>query len=73
MSDEKIKYLSDKQREKNGSAISDAIRHAKQLVRNVGAEDLAEQEGLASGDMKKFLDNPEEYEQGGDDERVDDE
>ncbi len=72
MSNEKIKHLSDKQREKNAGSIKDAIKRAKQHIRNVGADDLDEPEGFASGDMKKFLENPEEYEKEQDDEREDD-
>tara|TARA_R110000868_G_scaffold231546_1_gene484960 strand:+ start:342 stop:563 length:222 start_codon:yes stop_codon:yes gene_type:complete len=72
MSDDKIKHLSDKQREKNGGSIKDAIKRAKQHIRNVGAGDLDEPEGFASGDMKKFLENPDEYEKEDDDEREDD-
>lgn len=68
MSDEKIKHLSDKTR---GASIKDAIKRAKQFIRNVGADDLDEPEGFASGDMKKFLENPECCEKGEDDERKD--
>lgn len=71
MSDEKIKHLSDKQREKYGHSIKDAIKRAKQHIRNLGADDLEEPEGLASGDMKKFLDDPDVYEKEDDDERED--
>lgn len=69
MSDEKIKLLSDKQREKNGPSIKDAIRRAKQHIRNLGADKQEEPEGLVSGDMKKFLDDPDEYEKEEGDER----
>ena len=62
MSDKEIKHLSDKQHEKNGSSIKDAIKRAKQHIRNVGADDLEEPEGFASGNMKKFLENPDGYE-----------
>lgn len=65
---EKVKHISDAK--KKGS-ISDAIRRAKQHIRNVGAEDIAEPEGFASGDMKKFLEDPESYEKEDDDERSD--
>ncbi|MFV1872122.1 MAG: hypothetical protein ACMZ64_02180 [Oleiphilus sp.] len=68
MSDEKIKHLSDKQREKNSGSIKDAIKRAKQHIRNVGADDLEEPEGFASGDMKKYLENPDAYEKEDDDE-----
>ena len=70
MSDEKIKHLSDEQRKKSGGSIKDAIRRAKQHIRNVGADELEEPEGFASGDLKKFLENPDEHEKE-DDERKD--
>lgn len=71
MSKKNIEHLSDKQRKKNSGSIKDAIRRAKQHIRNVGADDLEEPEGFASGDMKKFLENPDEYEKDEDDERED--
>ncbi|WP_020410566.1 hypothetical protein [Hahella ganghwensis] len=71
MSDDNVKHLNDK-REINDDSISDAIKRAKQHIRNIGAEDLAEPEGLASGDMKKFLENPDAYEKDGCDEQEDD-
>ncbi|ARU58319.1 hypothetical protein OLMES_4310 [Oleiphilus messinensis] len=72
MSDKTVKHLSDRQREKNGSSIEDAIKRAKQHIRNIGADDLEEPEGFASGDMKKFLENPDEYGKEDDDARKDD-
>lgn len=71
MSKDNIKYLSDKQRKENGGSIKDAIKRAQQHVRNVGADDLEEPEGFASGDMKKFLENPENYEKEDNDDRQD--
>lgn len=71
MSKDNIKYLSDKQRKENGGSIKDAIKRAQQHVRNVGAGDLEEPEGFASGDMKKFLENPENYEKEDNDDRQD--
>ena len=71
MSDENIKHLSNKQRERNGGSVRDAIKRAKQHIRNVSVDDLEEPEGFASGDMKKFLMNPDEYEKEDDDERKD--
>jgi hypothetical protein len=62
VSEDKIKHLSDKQREKNGGSIKDAIKRAKQHIRNIAADDLEEPEGFVSGDMKKFLENPDECE-----------
>ncbi|BFM13304.1 hypothetical protein R50072_34570 [Simiduia litorea] len=64
---EKIKHIRDAQK-KTGS-ISDAIKRAKQHIRNVGAEDLQEPDGFASGDMKKFLEDPEAYEKDVEDEQ----
>lgn len=62
MGDDKIKPLTDKQREKSGDPIKDAIRRAKQHIRRVGADEQEEPEGFASGDMNKFLENPDDYE-----------
>lgn len=60
---DKIEHLSDQARKKKPQSIADAIRRAKAHIRNVGAENLEEPEGFASGDMKKFLENPDAYEQ----------
>jgi hypothetical protein len=57
-----VEHLSDQRSKKDSESIKDAIKRAKQHVRNVGAENLDEPEGFASGDMKKFLDDPEGYE-----------
>ena len=62
MSNNKVKSLAEKRNEKQTETIQDAIKRAKQLIRNNNAENLEEPEGLASGDMKKFLNNPDEYE-----------
>lgn len=59
MSNKKIKYISDEQRKKSGSSIKDALRRAKQHIRNTGADELSEPEGFASGDMKKFIESPD--------------
>lgn len=66
---DKIKHLSDKRPGSDGNAIKDAIRRAKQRIRNVGADDSDEPEGFASGDMKKFLENPDKCDTEDDDER----
>lgn len=66
---EKVKHISDVKK-KSGS-ISDAIRRAKQHIRNVGAEDIPEPDGFSSGDMKKFLEDPEGYEKDSEDEQSD--
>lgn len=68
MSDENIKHLGGKQRGRS-SSITDAIKRAKQRIRNAKADDLDEPEGFASGDMKRFLADPEEYESGDEHER----
>jgi hypothetical protein len=62
MSNEKVKSLAEKRGEKQTETIQDAIKRAKQLIRNNNAENLEEPEGFASGDMKKFLSNPDEHE-----------
>ena len=63
MSD-KIKHIADKRRKKNSGSVADAIKRAKQHIRNIGAEDLKEPEGFASGDMKKFLENSDADDEG---------
>ena len=68
MSD-KIKQISEQRRKKKPGSIADAIKRAKQHIRNVGADNLEEPEGFASGDMKKFLEDPDAYEQEDDNER----
>lgn len=68
MSSQKIKQLSDKQREKETHSISSAMKRAKQHIRNIEAEDLDEPTALASGDMNLFLKNPNKYEQGSNEE-----
>lgn len=62
MSNEKVKSLAEKRSEKQTETIQDAIKRAKQLIRNNNAENIEEPGGLASGDMKKFLSDPDEYE-----------
>ena len=62
MSNEKVKSLAEKRAEKQTETIQDAVKRAKQLIRNNNAEHIEEPERLASGDMKKFLRNPDEYE-----------
>jgi len=62
MTDEKVKSLAKTRGKKQTETIQDAIRRAKQLIRNNNAENIEEPEGLASGDMNKFINNPEEYE-----------
>ncbi len=64
-----IKSINQQRNKKKPGSIEDAINKARQQIRNVGAEDLEEPEGLVSGDMKKFLEDPARYEQEDDDER----
>ncbi len=64
-----IKQISEQRRKKEPGSIEDAIKRAKQHIRNIGAENLEEPEGFASGNMKKFLENPDAYEKDDEDER----
>jgi len=66
---DKIKQINQQRSKKKPGSIEDAIKRAKQHIRNVDAENLEEPEGFASGDMKKFLEDSDEYEKGEDDER----
>ena len=61
MSNEKVKSLAEKRSEKQTETIQDAVKRAKQLIRNNNAEHIEEPERLASGDMKIFLSDPDEY------------
>jgi hypothetical protein len=61
MNNEKVKSLAEKRAEKHPETIQDAVKLVKQLIRNNNAENLEDPEGLASGDMKKFLSDPAEY------------
>ena len=69
MNNKKVKSLAEKRTEKQTETIQDAVKRAKQLIRNNNAENLEEPEGLASGDMKKFRRDPGEYEKDDEDER----
>ncbi|MFV8781161.1 hypothetical protein ACNKU7_01950 [Microbulbifer sp. SA54] len=62
MSKEKVKHISDKQRERDSRDISEAIRRARQHIRNIDSDEINEPDGLVSGDMKKILDDPDPYE-----------
>ena len=68
MSD-KIKQIGDQRRKKKPVSIEDAIKRAAQHIRNTGADKLEEPEAFVSGDMKKFLEQPDIYEKGDDNER----
>lgn len=50
----KVSRISEERRKKTDS-IAEAIKRAKQHIRNVGAEGLQEPEGVVSGDMNEFL------------------
>lgn len=63
-----IRRISDHRRKKKPLSIEEAVRAAAQHARNVSANDLDEPQGLASGDMEKFLKDPEAWEREGDDE-----
>ncbi|WP_444995439.1 hypothetical protein [Aliikangiella sp. IMCC44359] len=69
MMSNKVKSINQQRNKKKQTSIADAIKRAKQHIRNVGAEDLEEPDGLASGDMKKFLEDPDLYEKDDEDER----
>lgn len=58
MSD-KIRRISEQRSRKKANSIALAIRRAAQHIHNVGVYKFEEQEALASGDMKKFLENPD--------------
>lgn len=68
MSKDKVKHISDKQRERDSGDISEAIRRARQHIRNIDSDEIDEPDGLVSGDMKKFLDDPDQYEKDTNDE-----
>ena len=59
MKKDKVKHISDKPRENDSGDISEAFRRARQHIRNIVSDELDEPDGLASGDMKKFLDDPD--------------
>jgi hypothetical protein len=47
---------------KRNPSLFQVIWRAKQRIRNVGADKSEEPEGFASGDIKKFLKDPDKYE-----------
>jgi hypothetical protein len=61
MNNDKVKSLAEKRVEKHPEPIQVVIKRARQLLRNNYAENLEEPEGLASGDMKKFLSDSDGY------------
>lgn len=58
----KIENLTEYRNKKKPSTAQEAARRASQRFRDLAPENLEEPQGLASGDMKKFLENPDEYE-----------
>ncbi len=68
MSKSEVDSLNEERRSQKGPSVKDAIKRAKQHLRNIKADELEEPEALASGDMKKFLDDPEAYEKDTDNE-----
>ena len=64
-----IKNISHQRNMQKQISVADAVKRAKQQIRNAGAEDLEEPSGFASGDMKKYLEDPDLYEKEDEDER----
>ena len=54
---DKIKNINEK-RKNSGNSVKDAVKRACQQIRNIQPADEEEPEGLASGDMKKYLEDP---------------
>ncbi|GAB1256183.1 hypothetical protein NBRC116494_06850 [Aurantivibrio plasticivorans] len=67
----KVENLTEHRNKKKPPTVQEAARRAARRFRDMVPKDLEEPEGLASGDMKKFLENPDEYEKEDDDERED--
>ena len=59
---EKIVHLSKYRNKKIPRSIEEAAKAAVRRFRDQTPKDLVEPEGLASGDMKKFLQDPDAYE-----------
>ncbi|MGI9279844.1 MAG: hypothetical protein ACR2PX_09455 [Endozoicomonas sp.] len=64
----KIENLTKHRNKKKPATIEEAARRAARRFRDMTPTNIEEPEALASGDMKKFLENPDEYEKGEDDE-----
>lgn len=64
----KVENLSKHRNKKKPITLDEAAKRAARRFRDLAPKDIEEPEALASGDMKKFLENPEEYEKGEDDE-----
>lgn len=65
----KIENLTRHRNKKKPASVEEAARRAARRFRDLAPQDIEEPEALASGDMKKFLEDPDAYEQGEDDER----
>lgn len=67
----KIEILSKHRNKKKPATIEEAAKRAARRFRDCASKDIEEPEALASGDMKKFLEDPDAYEKDEDDERED--
>lgn len=58
----KIENLTERRNKKKPCTIEQAAKTAARRFRGLSPDDVEEPEGLASGDMKKFLEDPDAYE-----------
>ncbi len=58
-----IEHISDHKRKKKPRSMEDSLRLAKQHMRNNKVDDLDEPQDLASGDMDKFINDREKWEE----------
>ena len=56
-----IKHMSE--HKKKPRTMEESLKLAKQHMRNNNVDDLDEPKGLASGDMDKFINNREEWDE----------
>lgn len=68
----KVENLSKHRNKKNPVSIEEAAKRAARRFREGAPADIEEPDALASGDMEKFLEDPEAYEKGEDHEPEDD-
>ncbi len=68
----KIENLTEHRNRKKPLTVEEAARRAARRFRDMAPNDIEEPEALASGDMKKFLENLDDYEKEDDNERNDD-
>lgn len=64
----KVESLSEHRNKKKPRSIEEAAKAAARRFRDNAPKDAEEPEALASGDMKKFPENPDEYEKNDDNE-----